>query len=202
MFFVYIYKTRDFRGFSNYYTLCKFFLLTLADGLSLEAVTISLQDSSQYSGQFQQFCNLDGLNSSLNFQLFQLPFQLFGDYSEYDWVSPSPAYSTAFLVLKQGSRTCLAFCFLGFSLCGPLGWKRQLCSKFSLFFFFFIIIRSDLLAEIRWYVCISKSQQIFYTSFSRMDFGLCIYHLVAWANLNFFLNYYYNYYYYYKLFPS
>ena len=45
----------------------------------------------------------------------------------------------------------------------------------SLFFFFLIIIRSGRLAEIRWSVCMSKSQRSLYISFSRTDAGLCIY---------------------------
>ena len=49
------------------------------------------------------------------------------------------------------------------------------------------IIRSDLLADIRWSVCMSKSHRSFCVSFSWTDAGLCIYvyHLVEWSNLNF-----------------
>ena len=52
----------------------------------------------------------------------------------------------------------------------------------------FIIIRSSRLAEIRWSVCMSKSQRSLCVSFSRTDFGLCIYHLFVWSNLNFLHN--------------
>ena len=55
-----------------------------------------------------------------------------------------------------------------------------------LFFFLLIIIRSDLLADIRWSVCMSKSHGSLCMSFSRTDAGLCIYHLFVWPNLNFF----------------
>ena len=59
----------------------------------------------------------------------------------------------------------------------------------QIFFFFFllllIIIRSGLLAEMRWSVCISKSHRSLCMSFSRTGAGLCIYHLLAWSNLNF-----------------
>ena len=41
-------------------------------------------------------------------------------------------------------------------------------------FFVFIIIRSGYLAEMRWSVCISKSQWSLCVSFSRTDAGLCI----------------------------
>ena len=49
------------------------------------------------------------------------------------------------------------------------------CLFFS--FFYFIMIRSGLLAEIRWSVCMSKSNRSLCVSFSRTGAGLCIYHL-------------------------
>ena len=54
-----------------------------------------------------------------------------------------------------------------------------------LFFFSLIIIRSSLLAEIRWSVCMSKSYRSLCVSFSRTGDGLCIHHLLVWSNLNF-----------------
>ena len=51
--------------------------------------------------------------------------------------------------------------------------------------FLLIIIRSRLRGEIRWSVCISKSHRSLCVSFSRTGSGLCIYHLLAWSNLNF-----------------
>ena len=56
---------------------------------------------------------------------------------------------------------------------------------FFFFFFFFIIIRSGHLDEIRWSVCISKSHRSLCVSFSGTGAGLCIYHFLAWSNLNF-----------------
>ena len=52
-------------------------------------------------------------------------------------------------------------------------------------FFLLIIIKSGLLAEIRWSVCISKSHRSLCVSFSRKGAGLCINHLFVWSNLNF-----------------
>ena len=49
----------------------------------------------------------------------------------------------------------------------------------SLFFFLLIIIRSGLLAEIRWSVYMSKSCRSLCVSFSRTDAGLYIYYLFA-----------------------
>ena len=50
-----------------------------------------------------------------------------------------------------------------------------------LFFLLLIIIRSGLLAEIRWSVGMSKSHRSFRVSFSRTGAGLCIYHLLTWS---------------------
>ena len=52
-------------------------------------------------------------------------------------------------------------------------------------FLLLIIIKSAGLAEIRWSVCMSKSHRSLCVSFSRTSAGLCIYHLLAWSNLNF-----------------
>ena len=52
-------------------------------------------------------------------------------------------------------------------------------------FFLLIIIKSGLLAGIRWSVCILESHRSLCESFSRTGAGLCIYHLLVWWNLNF-----------------
>ena len=48
-----------------------------------------------------------------------------------------------------------------------------------------IFIRSGLLAEIRWSLCMSKSHRSLCVLFSRTGAGLCIYHLFVWSNFNF-----------------
>ena len=48
-----------------------------------------------------------------------------------------------------------------------------------------IIMRSGLLAGIRWSVCMLKSQRSLCVSFSWTGAGLCIYHLFVWSNWNF-----------------
>ena len=55
----------------------------------------------------------------------------------------------------------------------------------QILFFWLIIIRSGLLAEIRWSICKSKSHRSLCVSFSRTGAGLCIYHSLVWSNLNF-----------------
>ena len=52
-------------------------------------------------------------------------------------------------------------------------------------FLLLIIIKSGLLAGIRWSVCMLKSHRSLCESFSRTGAGLCIYHLFVWSNLNF-----------------
>ena len=54
--------------------------------------------------------------------------------------------------------------------------------------FLLTIIRSGCLAEIRWFVCMSKFQRILWVSFSRIDSRWCIYDFFVWSNLNFLHN--------------
>ena len=65
-----------------YITPCEFFTPALADGLPVEfewwQVSSGLQDSSQYSSRPHQCCSLDGIDSSSDFQLFELPYQALG----------------------------------------------------------------------------------------------------------------------------
>ena len=55
----------------------------------------------------------------------------------------------------------------------------------QILFLLLIIMRSGLLAGIRWSVCMLKSHWSLYESFSRTGAGLCIYHLFVWSNWNF-----------------
>ena len=56
--------------------------------------------------------------------------------------------------------------------------------SFFSFFLLLIIIRSGLLAGIRWSVCMLKSHWCLCVKFSRTGAGLRIYHLLVWSNLN------------------
>ena len=58
-------------------------------------------------------------------------------------------------------------------------------ADFLLFFLLLIIIKSGLLADIRWSVSLWNSHRCLCVSFSWTGAGLCIYHLLAWSNLNF-----------------
>ena len=55
----------------------------------------------------------------------------------------------------------------------------------QILFLLLIIIRSGRRAEIRWSVCISKSDRSLCVSFTRTDTGLCIHYLLVWLNWNF-----------------
>ena len=55
----------------------------------------------------------------------------------------------------------------------------------QILFLLLIIMRSGLLAGIRWSVCMLKSHKSLCESFSRTGAGLCIYHLFVWSNWNF-----------------
>ena len=55
----------------------------------------------------------------------------------------------------------------------------------QILFLLLLIMRSGLLARIRWSVCMLKSYRSLFESFSRIGAGLCIYHLFVWSNWNF-----------------
>ena len=115
----------------------EFFKPAFADGLSWESewqqVSSNLQDSSQYSGWSQQYCILDELNLSSNFQLFQLPFQM----HQLQLVSSSPSYSTAFFSSLARSKHLSLFAFFDFHS----GMAKS--TIWQVLFFLFIITRSS-----------------------------------------------------------
>ena len=76
--------------------------------------------------------------------------------------------------------------FLTSLFCGHQRQKSPQFWKFSCSLL--IIIRSVCLAEISWYVCISKSQRSLCVFFSRKTSMLCQYHLFIWLNFNFLQN--------------
>ena len=55
----------------------------------------------------------------------------------------------------------------------------------QILFLLLIMMRSGLLAGIRWSVCISKSHRSLCVAFSMVGAWLCIYHLFVWSNWNF-----------------
>ena len=98
-------------------------------------------------------------------------------------VQSSLSCSTAFSVFRKVEVFILLFTFCQFYSMGS--WDSKVDSFPNSLFFFLIIIRSGLLSEIRWSVCMSKSHSRLCESFSRTGAGLCIYHLLVWSNWNF-----------------
>ena len=74
--------------------------------------------------------------------------------------------------------------FIFFQLYSVVSWDST-ADNFSNSLFLLIIIRSGLLAEIWWSVCMPQSHGRLWVSFSGTGAGLCIYHLLVWSNLNF-----------------
>ena len=95
----------------------------------------------------------------------------------------SPACSIFFFNSQTRSRY-LSFFSHSFSF---ILWSAGTAEStiLQVLFFLLIIMRSGLLAEIRWFVCMSKSNRSLWVLFSRTGAGLCIYHLFVWSNLNF-----------------
>ena len=70
---------------------------------------------------------------------------------------------------------------------GQQEWQSLLFGKFSFAVVVVVVFHyhSNRLAEIKWYVCIWKSQIGLFVSFSKTDSRLWICHLFVWSNLNF-----------------
>ena len=84
---------------------------------------------------------------------------------------------------RYSSLFSISFDFTPWSARTAIPWLGTQGSLFFFFFFFFFFWPGRL-AEIRWSDYISKSHKILCVSFSRMNSGLGIYHLLVWSNLN------------------
>ena len=76
--------------------------------------------------------------------------------------------------------------FFSFSF-NVVSWDSKVHNSASSLFLL-IIIRSGHLAEIRWSISISKSQESLCVLFSWSDSGLCIYNLFVWSSFSFLHN--------------
>ena len=148
-----------------YWLFFEFFIPALTDGYLLkfkwERVSSSLQDSSKYSGRSQQCSTLDWLHSFSYFPVLQTFYQSFGDCTEctnYNWYHRH-CHIPHFLLFPSKVEV-LIFHFPSILLWGHLRQQSKQFCKFSCFFL--IIIMSSRLAEIRWSVCVSKSQRSYY----------------------------------------
>ena len=118
---------------------------------------------------------------SSDFQPFQPPYQAFGDRSKctnYNWYHRHFHVPQYFQFSGKVQIFWLSFRFLLILHYGLPERLSTLFGSFSFFFFLLSISRSGRLAEIRWSVCISKSQISLFASFSKKDSGLWIYHML------------------------
>ena len=145
----------------------------------------SLSDSKQFPVFWILFCILADLNNAVVWIVSTCPLI---SKSSSPCVNPLLTVLKHLLQLVSASHSCSSFYFsfplqdrstyLSFHFLLILFGvqPRYLSPQFGKFIFF-IIIRSVFLAEIRWYVCISKSLRSLCLSFARTDSGLSIYHL-------------------------
>ena len=135
-----------------------FFYTSIIDCLSLEfewqQVSSSCQDMSPYSGWSLQCCSLDHPNSSSN--LLSNPLETIPSALIIIDITITFIFHSSFLVLWQGLSTCLSFQLL-FHFVAHWNCKIHLIASCLLFISY---LSSVLLADIRWSVCISKSQRI------------------------------------------
>ena len=114
--------------FFNYFTHCKFFTPALTCSLNGIWVIASLLRYPGFFWVFKQILTIL-LFAWLQFFLWFLILPgVWGPLQghQLQLVSPSFSSSTAFSAHWQDWSTCLYFCFLSFSLCGPLEWKNPL----------------------------------------------------------------------------
>ena len=95
-------------------------------------------------------------------------------------------FQSSFQFFSKVQLLIFLFTFLFFTL-----WSARTANStiWQILFFLSTIARSGHLSEIRWSICILKSQTNLSVLFSRMDSGLCKHHLFVWSNLNFLHNY-------------
>ena len=155
---------------------CKFFSQALADGLSVESewqqLSSSLQDSSKYSGRFQQCCSLDGLHSLSYF--LQYLYHSFGDSTKstnYKWYKRRFYIPPNFQLLIKVLVLIFLFIFFQFysvvSKENKVHYSASSLCFFCFFLFFFLLflglvvwprLGDQFVFQNPWVVCASHSQ--------------------------------------------
>ena len=176
-----------------YYYSLRVFFNNLANGVSLkfewQQVSSCLQDSSQYSERSQQCCIRNGFHLSYYFQDFQFLYSYFGIVLS----SPVTISITDTFMLQDFfhlSSKILLFIslFAFFYFYSVVCRNDKVHNSTGSLFIFVDIARSGRLVEIWLSLCISKPQRSLCVSFSRTDYGSCIYPLFIWLNINFLHN--------------
>ena len=93
-------------------------------------------------------------------------------------VSPSPLCSIAYKFSTKVLALISLVAFFYFHSVVCRNGKVNYSAGSVFFVFLLTITRTGRLAEIKWSVCISKSQRSLCISFSKTDSGLCIYHFL------------------------
>ena len=163
----------------------EFFTSVLADGLSLEFERQQVSSSLNI---------LAVLNDAVVWMVFtRLPTSMSSNPFSNPLVTVPKAPITIGIIVTIMFHRFFNFLarsrylsFFSHSFGFILGQPGQQSRQFCIFYFLlFIIISSGLVAEIRWYVCTSKSHRSLCVSCSRTGAWLCIYYLLVWSNLNF-----------------
>ena len=122
--------------------LREFFTSAIADGLSLKSelqpVSTSLQDSSRYSGRFQQYPSLNTLYSSFYFQVLQSLYHSFLDCTKstnYNWYNCQFQAPLFFHFPNNVEVLILLFALIQFYCVQPGKQSPQFC-KFAFVFFY------------------------------------------------------------------
>ena len=172
------------------FTPLEFFTSVLADSFSLEfewqQVSSSLQDSSQYSGRLSNavvWVVPTRPPTSKSSRPFNNPLVTVPNAPMTIGTIVTLMFTQFFFNSLARSRY-LSFFLLSFRF---ILWSAGTAKStiLQILFLLLIIMRSGLLAEIRWSVCMLKSHRSLCESFSRTGAGLCIYHLFLWSNWNF-----------------
>ena len=98
--------------------------------------------------------------------------------NQLQMVLATPLFSTAFSALCKHPCIYVSFHFVLFTFYCPLKQQYAIYSKFFFYYTWFVF-----LDRIIWSVCMSGSQIIVCLK-TRTDSRLCVYHLIAWSNLN------------------
>ena len=148
----------------------------------------SPQDYSQYSGRSVVWMLSTSPLTSKSSNPFINTFCDCTKSTNYNWYNCHfhvPDFFLKFLIKVK----LIILHFTSFQFYSVVTWDSKVHNfTSSLFFFLLIITKSGQLADIRWSVCMSKSQRSLYMLFSRTNAGLCMYHLFVWSDINLFDN--------------
>ena len=144
-----------------------------------QPIVSNLSLSKSKSGLFSVFwpisTMLDSHYLSSNFQILNSFYQTFGDCTKrtnYNWYNR--LFNAPRLFQFPSKFQVLIPLFVFFKFHSVVSWDSNVYNAVSSLFLL-IIKKFGSLTEIRWSVCMLKSQKSLCVSFSRTDSGVCIY---------------------------